>query len=70
MNGKKEIKKIMHDLSNRRTTYLVMIIALWTFQIGFGSFIVADSLKDMIFTEVPSLKIGLTRFVCGVVMHI
>ena len=60
----------MHDLTNRRTTYLVMILALWTFQIGFGSFIVADSLKDMNFTVVPSLKIGLTRFVCGVVMHI
>ena len=60
----------MHDLANRRTTYLVMILALWTFQIGFGSFIVADSLKDMDFTKVPSLKIGLTRFVCGVVMHI
>ena len=30
-SDKKEIKKIKHDLMNRRVTYLVMILALWTF---------------------------------------
>ena len=72
---------------NRRTTYLVMILALWTFQMGFGLFIVVDAgfftvLADWFFdrktdadielklSEVPPLNIGLTRFICGVVMHI
>ena len=30
-SDKKEINKIKHDLMNRRVTYLVMILALWTF---------------------------------------
>ena len=69
-NDKKEINKIKHDLMNRRVTYLVMILALWTFQIGFGLFIVLDSWAEIQFSKLPSLKIGLTRFICGVVMHI
>ena len=31
LSDKKEINKIKHDLMNRRVTYLVMILALWTF---------------------------------------
>ena len=50
---------------------MIMILAVWTFQIAFGFYILFDAFADdaLDFAEAPELKIGLTRFVCGVVMH-
>lgn len=59
------------DLSNRRRTYFMMMLAVWIFQISFGMMILVDAKKngELDFTEVPDIKIGLTRFICGMIMH-
>ena len=49
-----------------------MIMAVWTFQIAFGAYILVDASlnEEFEFKEVPDTKIGLSRFICGVIMHI
>ena len=48
-----------------------MILACWLFQISFGLYIIVDALLDdkFKFEEAPELKVGLTRFICGIIMH-
>ena len=48
-----------------------MLLAVWTFQIAFGLFILVDAYEagDLGFTDLPEIKIGLTRFICGMIMH-
>ena len=51
---------------------MTMLLAVWTFQIAFGYLILADAEKngELSIDELPEIKIGLTRFICGMIMHI
>lgn len=48
------------------------ILAVWLFQIGFASIIIIDAYDAGGFDwgEVPDIKIAMTRFVCGMVLHV
>lgn len=50
----------------------MMIIAVWSFQVAFAVIIILDAVKndEFVFSEPPEIKIGLTRYVCGMIMHI
>jgi hypothetical protein len=59
-------------LQSRRRTYIMSLLAVWLFQIGFASIIIIDALDagDLDWGDVPDIKIAMTRFVCGMVLHV
>jgi len=59
-------------LQSRRRTYIMSILAVWLFQVGFGTIIIIDALKngDLDISNVPDIKIAMARFICGMVLHV
>ena len=49
-----------------------MILMTWAFQVTFGLFILTDAINgnDLDFSRIITVKIGLTRFICGMLLHI
>lgn len=70
--SKARINEMELYLLSRRRTYIMSILAVWLFQIGFGVIILIDANdnKDLDFTEIPDIKIGLARFICGMILHV
>lgn len=67
-----EVEEMTTLLQSRRRTYIMSILAVWLFQIGFASIIIIDAVNagDLDWAEVPDIKIAMTRFVCGMVLHV
>lgn len=48
------------------------MIAVWTFQVSFSGLILREAFKngDLEFDTIPDLKIGFTRFIASMIMHV
>ena len=59
-----------------KNNFMSQALAIWTFQIGFTSFILFDSWQSdepgvtLNLTEIPNTNIGFSRFIAGMIMHI
>lgn len=69
---REKVREVRYELLYRRKAYLKMILMVWAFQITFGIFILVDADNDSLidFSKIPEIKIGLTRFICGMILHI
>lgn len=67
-----DVDRMAQLLQSRRRTYIMSILAVWLFQIGFASIIIIDALKndDLNIDSVPDIKIAMARFICGMVLHV
>ena len=55
-----------------RKSYAMRLAAIWFFQISFSWLIIDEALRkgDIDFTDIPDLKIGFTRLIAGMIMHV
>ena len=55
-----------------RRSYSTKLVAVWIFQVTFSILILREAFDDgdLTFKEIPSLKIGFTRFIASMVMHV
>jgi len=59
-------------LKKDRKGYATRLVAVWVFQISFSFLILDEAFRngDLEFDKVPDLKIGFTRFIASMVMHV
>ena len=69
---KKRILEMKYELLYRRRTYMMMLNVVWAFQVAFSVLILLGAYdnNELSVDTLPDIKIGLTRFVCGMIMHI
>ena len=55
-----------------RKSYAMRLAAIWFFQVSFSYLIVEEALRAgaIDFTVIPALKIGFTRLIAGMIMHV
>ena len=69
---KSRVLAMKYELLYRKRTYLMMLSVVWAFQVAFSVLIIIDAYDngELSLKELPDIKIGLARFICGMIMHI
>ena len=71
-----KLKELKIRLKSEVSTYYSQICAVWMMQIAFSGFILFDSVQScdeellIKLDSIPDVKIGFTRFISGMIMHI
>ena len=67
-----DLEKMRGQLRYDRRNYASRLIAVWIFQVSFSILILREAFVDgnLEFKETPPLKIGFTRFIASMVMHV
>ena len=67
-----ELELMRGQLRYDRRNYASRLIAVWIFQVSFSILILREAFAEgnLEFSETPSLKIGFTRFIASMVMHV
>ena len=67
-----ELEKLRNELIWARRSYSTKLVAVWIFQVSFSFLILREAFVDgeISYVDVPPLKIGFTRFIASMVMHV
>ena len=66
------LKELRGQLRQDRRSYASRMVAVWIFQVAFSMLILVEAVKNeqLNWTTIPDLKIGFTRFIAMMVMHV